>query len=53
MHPDRVTDIRARLTSVDFDDVYGFTWGLNLLGDARSRVDASFDRYLAAVGRAG
>ena len=51
MHPGHVTDIRARLEGVDFDDLYGFTWGLNLLGDARARVDASFDRYLTAVGR--
>ena len=53
MHPDCVTDIRARLADIHFDDVYGFTWGLNLLGDACARVDASFDRYLTAVGRAG
>ena len=51
MHPVHVLDIRNRLAGVEFDDLYGFTWGLNLLGDARARVDASFDRYLAAVGR--
>ena len=51
MHPDWVVDIRRRIAELDFDDLYGFTWGLNLFGGARERVDASFDRYLAAVGR--
>lgn len=44
-----VGDIRNRLAGIDFDDLYGFTWGLNIIGDARSAVDASFDRYLAAI----
>lgn len=50
-HPDRVLEIRRRLQDLDFDDVYGFTWGLNILGNARAAVDESFDRYLRAVGR--
>ena len=44
-----IGDIRDRLAGVDFDDVYGFTWGLDIIGDARRAVDESFDRYLAAV----
>lgn len=47
-----IADIRARLADLDFDDVYGFTWGLNIIGDARRAVDESFDRYLAAIGAA-
>jgi glyoxylase-like metal-dependent hydrolase (beta-lactamase superfamily II) len=45
-----IHDIRARLVDIDFDDLYGFTWGLNIIGDARTAVDKSFDRYLAALG---
>jgi hypothetical protein len=29
----------------------GFSWGRNILGAARSAVDASFDRYVAVVFR--
>jgi len=50
-HPDKVVQIRRRLEGLDFDDVYGFTWGLNIRGGARAAVDASFERYLRAVGR--
>ena len=53
LHPARVATLRERLADVDFDDVYGFTWGLNILGDARRAVDASFERYLKAVGAEG
>lgn len=45
-----IEDIRRRLADVDFDDVYGFTWGLNIIGDARRAVDDSLDRYLTAIG---
>lgn len=50
-HPDHVLEIRRRLEGLDFEDVYGFTWGLNILGGGRAAVDESFDRYLRAVGR--
>ena len=51
MHPDHVEGIRRRLADLPIDDIYGFTWGLNILGDARAALDASFDRHLHAVGR--
>ncbi len=51
MHPDLVRGIRTRLDGVGFDDLYGFTWGLNIIGDARAAVDDSFDRFLHAVGQ--
>jgi len=41
--------MRALLDGFDFADVYGFTWGRNILGDGRAAVDASFSRHLAAV----
>jgi hypothetical protein len=51
MHPDAVVGIRQRLDGLEFDDVYGFTWGLNIIGAGRQAVDRSFERYLRAVGR--
>lgn len=50
-HPDSVRLIRERLEGIEFDDLYGFTWGLNILGDARAAVDRSFERTLAAMGQ--
>lgn len=44
-----VSDIRDRLAGIDFDDLYGFTWGLDIIGNARHAVDVSLDRYIAAV----
>ena len=47
--PMRGSDVRAmreRLLGYDFDDVYGYTWGRNILGGARAAVDASFERFL-------
>jgi hypothetical protein len=49
-HPDNVRIIRQRLDGLAFDDLYGFTWGLNIIGNARHAVDESFDRYLHAIG---
>jgi len=49
MPPADVRAMRARLRGFAYEDVYGFTWGRNVLGDARAAVDASFDRYLAAI----
>jgi hypothetical protein len=47
--PAVIHDLRARLEGVEIDDVYGFTWGLNIIGGARAAIDESFDRYLAAI----
>ena len=49
MKPDDVRAMRALLAGHAFDDVFGYTWGRNIIGGARAAVDASFDRYLAAV----
>jgi hypothetical protein len=49
-HPDHVRETRDRLSSLDFDDIYGFTWGLNVIGGARDALDRSFDRYFRAIG---
>lgn len=47
-----VLQMRERLAPWAFDDVYGYSWGRNILGQAKAAVDASFDRYLARVGGA-
>ena len=39
------------LADLAIDDIYGFTWGLDIIGGGRAALDASIDRYLAAVGR--
>ncbi len=44
-----VVAMRERLASYEFDDVFGYTWGRNIIGGGREAVDASYDRYLAAV----
>ena len=46
---DTIVELRHRLADVEFDDLYGFTWGLNIIGGARHAVEASFDRYLDAI----
>lgn len=50
--PMRTSDVvamRERLAPYGFEDVFGWTWGRNIVGGGRDAVDASFDRYLAAV----
>jgi hypothetical protein len=49
MPPDAVRGMRSRLAGYDFEDVYGFTWGRNIIGGGRAAVDASFDIYLSAI----
>jgi len=49
LQPSKVRSMREVLAGRAFEDVYGYTWGRNIIGGARAAVDASFDRYLAAV----
>jgi hypothetical protein len=44
-----VMQMRERLAKYEFEDVFGYTWGRNIIGDARKSVDISFERYLSAV----
>jgi glyoxylase-like metal-dependent hydrolase (beta-lactamase superfamily II) len=44
-----VRAMRDRLARFAFEDVYGYTWGRNIIGGARAAVDASFERHLRAV----
>ena len=52
LHPDYVRILHQRLAPYEFADVFGFTWGRNILGDGRAAVDRSFERYLRAIGAA-
>jgi glyoxylase-like metal-dependent hydrolase (beta-lactamase superfamily II) len=47
--PSDVRAIRSRLEGYAFEDVFGFTWGRNIIGGGRRAVDDSFERYLKAV----
>lgn len=50
--PMKTSDVRAmreRLAGYDYEDVYGFTWGRNIIGNGRAQVEASFDRHLRMV----
>jgi glyoxylase-like metal-dependent hydrolase (beta-lactamase superfamily II) len=49
MLPANVRRMRELLAPFDYDDAFGFSWGRNIIGGARAAVNASFDRYLAAV----
>jgi glyoxylase-like metal-dependent hydrolase (beta-lactamase superfamily II) len=49
MKPSDVRAMQARLEGLAFDDVYGFTWGRNIIGGGRAAVDRSFARFLGAV----
>lgn len=49
--PMNLSDVRAmreRLSAFDYEDVYGYSWGRNIIGGGSAAVNASFDRYLAA-----
>jgi hypothetical protein len=50
MRASDVREMRARLAPFDYEDVYGYSWGRNIIGGGRAAVDASFERYLAIVG---
>lgn len=49
LRPSYVHAMRGVLEGYAFDDVYGYSRGRNIIGGARAAVDASFERYLAAV----
>lgn len=49
MRPSDVRRMRALLAPFDYDDVYGFSWGRNIIGNGKAAVEASFDRFLLQV----
>jgi hypothetical protein len=44
-----VRAMRARLAPLRYDDVYGFSWGRNIIGGGQAAVEASFERFFSAV----
>ena len=51
MKTNDVAAMRERLAPYKFEDVFGYTWGRNIIGGGREAVDVSYERYLAAVRR--
>ena len=49
MRPSDVRTMQLRLAAYAFEDVFGYTWGRNIIGGARQAVDESFARYLNTV----
>lgn len=49
LNPAGVRKIADGLADLDFDDVYGFTWGRNIIGGGKMAVWRSMARYLAAI----
>jgi len=45
-----VEHMRGLLAPYDYRDVFGYTWGRNIIGGGKAAVEASFGRYLEAVG---
>jgi len=51
--PSTVRHLRRVVAALTYDDVFGFSRGRQIIGAAQAAVEASFERYLAAVGAAG
>lgn len=49
LRPDAASALRRRVEALSFDDLYGFSDGRQIIGGAKARVMASFDRYFAAI----
>lgn len=49
MKPADVRAMRARIAPYDFENVFGYTWGRNIIGGGKAAVEASFARYFAAI----
>lgn len=44
-----LAELEARVARLRFEDVFGFAPGRQIIGDAQARVEASFQRYRAAL----
>ena len=44
-----VRDMQTRLAPYAYDDVYGYSWGRNIIGGGKAAVSASFERFFAAT----
>lgn len=50
MDPEAVAAMRRRLAGYAYENVYGYTWGRNIIGGGKQAVERSFERYFAAIG---
>ena len=44
-----IAALRARIQSLEFDAVFGFSTGRQIVGDAKARIEVSFERYRSAI----
>ena len=42
-------NLRKAVAPLQFQDLFGYTRGRQIIGTAKAAVDESFDRYLAAI----
>lgn len=49
MPTSEVEALQSRVLDFEFEKLFGYTWGRNILSDAKGVVQASFERYLRAV----
>lgn len=47
--PAALAALRARVSPLAFEDVYGYITGRQMIGDAKRAIEASFDRYALAI----
>lgn len=47
--PEPLAELRHRVEAMAFDDVFGFSPGRQMIGEARAKLTASFDRYSRAI----
>jgi len=47
--PRALAELERRVARLSFEDVFGFASGRQIIGDAKVRVEASFQRYRAAL----
>jgi hypothetical protein len=49
LRPSVVRRLQRSVAPLQFEDVYGFTHGRQIVGRGKSAVEESFNRYLAAI----
>lgn len=47
--PEPLAALRHRVEALAFEDVFGFSVGREMIGEARAKLAASFDRYARAI----
>jgi hypothetical protein len=49
LSPPAVRNLRKAVAPLPFQDLFGYTRGRQIIGNAKAAVDGSFGRYLAAI----